>query len=459
MSISISQSTPASTLNLNISKIRLAIPALSQTYQNNPVVYLNGPGGTQVPSCVSEAMANYLLHSNSNIGAPFPASEKTVELMDQARSAMRLFLNAKSNKEISFGLNMTSLTFQFSRVLAQTWKKGDQIILTDLDHDSNISPWVLAAQERGVEVKYWPLDLKTMNLNLKDLEKLLNKNTRLVCFTMASNLLGSVPDLDLIIKTIHQAGALVFLDATHACAHFSINVQQLNCDFLVCSAYKFSGPHLGVLYSKLELLDYLIPKIYHSPYHSQWELGTQNFEALSGLLAILKYKSSMLGPESLSLNKENLENSMTAIFNYEKILIQQFLQGLKNISNISLYGLSLDQLNQLNQLSEDYLDNKKPLRTPTFALRINNKTPQETAEYFAQKGFFTAGGFFHCSRLIKTLGLENQGGIWRVGLAYYNTAQEVDALLNAISDLVKPSSNSSSSSSSKLNLLETSQSL
>lgn len=411
----------------NISKIRSSIPALAQSHQNHPVIYLNGPGGTQVPQCVSEAMSDYLLHSNSNIGAPFPASMKTDELMDQARSAMRLFLNAKENQEISFGLNMTSLTFSFSRILSKTWNPGDHIILTDLDHDSNISPWVLAAQERGVEVKYWPLDKNTMNLNPQDLANLLSQKTRLVCLTMASNLLGSVPDLELIIKTIHQAGALVFLDATHACAHFSMDVQQLNTDFLVCSAYKFSGPHMGILYAKLDLIENIIPEIYHSPYHSQWELGTQNFEALAGLLAILNYKSGMLGVNYLS--RENLKNSMDAIFNYEKFLIKLFLDGLKNISNIKLYGLSLDQL------PEDYLNNSQFLRTPTFALRLNHEKPQETAQYFAQKGVFTAGGYFHCTRLIQTMGLEKLGGIWRVGLAYYNTPEEIERLLNLISQI------------------------
>jgi len=405
----------------NISKIRSSIPALSQIHQKNRVIYFNGPGGTQVPACVPEAMANYLIHTNSNIGAPFPASQKTDELMDQARSAMKLFLNAKDNKEISFGLNMTSLTFNFSRILSKTWNPGDNIILTDLDHDSNVAPWVLAAQERGVEIRFWPLDKITMNLNPKDLENLLDKKTRLVSLTMASNLLGSVPDLDLIIKKIHEMGSLVFLDATHACAHFPIDTQKLNPDFLVCSAYKFSGPHLGVLYTKLDLIENLIPEIYHSPYHSQWELGTQNFEALAGLVAILNYKSGMLGAEGLS--RKNLENSMQAIANYERQLIQYFLKELSFIPEIQLYG------------THDF----NAQRTPTFALRIKNKTPQETAEYFAKRGIFTASGYFHCSRLIQSLGqtfgFENQGGIWRVGLAYYNTQEEIDVLLNYLSDL------------------------
>ena len=411
----------------NLNKIRQAIPALSQIHHQQPVAYFNGPGGTQVPRCVPEAMSHYLFETNSNLGAPFPASQRTAEIMEEARRAVAAFFHAKDWREISFGLNMTSVVFQFSRALANTWKPGDNIILTELEHDSNLSPWILAAQEKGVEIRYWPIELNNITLNLEDLAPLLDARTRLVAMTMASNLVGSIVDVALATRMAKQVGANVFIDATHACAHMPIDVQAMGCDFMACSGYKFSGPHVGIFYGRQESMQEV--PAYKTPYAadnnpSKWELGTQNFESLAGLSAILKYKAKMVGDGALTT--ENLHAAMQAIYDYERQLISRFLTGLNTnslLSNFDRYGLfSLEDLHK---------------RTPTFALSIKHQSPNETAHLLAQEGLFTAGGSFHCSGLVQRMGREKAGGVLRIGFAYYTTEEEIDRLLDAMARCVR----------------------
>ncbi len=404
----------------NLIKIRQAIPALLQTHHCHPVIYLNGPGGTQVPRCVPEAMSHYLLETNSNLGAPFSASIKTGKIMEEARRAAAAFFNARDWREISFGQNMTSVVFNFSRALSNTWQPGDNIILTELDHDSNVSPWVMAAREKGVEIRYWPVNLEGMTLDLEDLEPLLDSRTRLLAVTMASNLVGSIINIKEAVRIAKQVEAHVFIDVTHACAHLSIDVQELGCDSMACSAYKFSGPHLGILYGRLEVMQ-LIPayKVPHAAdlCPSKWEQGTQNFEALAGLVAILKYKAGMAGNGDLTT--ANLHAAMQMIFNYERKLIQRFLEGLSSFPALAEW----DRYGLFN------VGTDVNARTPTFSFRIPGQTPEETTRWFAEEGVFTASGHFHCSGVINKLGLDELGGVWRLGFAYYTTIEEIDRLL------------------------------
>lgn len=403
-------------MTYDIKAIRSHIPALSQTLNDQPVVYLNGPGGTQVPQCVAQAMSDYLLHSNSNLGGPFSASIDTAELYDDAHKAAAAFINAPDWREISFGANMTTLTFAFSRCLSKTWPNSGNIILTELEHDANIAPWLLAAEDHGLEVRYWPVNLDTFKLELDDLENLIDDNTVFLSMTLANNLIGSHVDAKGATAIAKKHGIEVFVDATHACAHIPIDVQDIDCDYLACSAYKFSGPHIGMLFGKLALREKLMPyKLPLAPNVCpyKWELGTQNFEGLAGLIAILKYKAAIVGGE---LNTQDLHAAMRLIGEYELTLINAFTEGLNTKSNISWYGIK----------------DEPTARTATFGLRVDGESPADTSKRLAEQGFFTSAGSFYCQGLLKRLGFLENGGLCRVGFAYYNTLEEVERLLNIL---------------------------
>lgn len=400
-------------MGYDIQKIRASIPALSQTHNDQPVVYLNGPGGTQMPECVPNAMRDYMLNSNSNLGGPFAASIDTGELYDQAHKVAAAFVNAPDWREISFGANMTTLTFAFSRCLSKTWPTGANIVLTELEHDANVAPWLLAAQDHGLEVRYWPVNLDTYKLELEDLEKLIDDQTVFLATTMANNLIGSHVDVKGACAIAKANDMEVFVDATHACAHMPIDVQDIGCDYLACSAYKFSGPHVGILYGKLALREKLMP--YKLPLAPdvcpyKWELGTQNFEGLAGLIAILEYKSKIAGNE---FSTANIHQAMRMIGEYELQLTEAFTEGLNAQSHIDWFGIQ-DDVTQ---------------RTATFGLRVKGEAPAETSKRLAQKGFYTSAGSFYCQGLLKRLGFLEDGGLCRVGFAYYNTLEEVERLL------------------------------
>ena len=439
-------------INYPLEKFRHSIPALNVSLKIDSghksdrclstSVFLNGPGGTQVPACVPAAMREYLLKTNSNVGAPFAESIQTECLVAEARSAMAAFFNAEYPEEIFFGQNMSSVTFLLSDLLSQTWQAGDQIILSELDHDSNIKPWVFAARKRGVEVKYWPVNLCTMSLDFEDLLPMITSKTKLISVTMASNLLGSMVDVSelkaLLKKSYENLNIQIFIDATHASAHMPVDVRKIDCDFLACSAYKFSGPHLGVLYVKKniqkDLKDFLY-KNFNSVSNGSnsefslelnLETGTLNFEALAGLLAILKYKGSMFSTVEKALTTESLHRTMTAIFNYERDLIKLFLKGLSSQVLKNFTCLGWVDLNHPKTLCS---------RTPTFALMHKKFQSDQLARYFSSRGLLTASGQFHCSLLAKKLGLENSEGVWRIGFAYYTSKEEIEKLLNVMADI------------------------
>lgn len=404
--------------SLNMDAIRASIPALKREHNGEPVVYLNGPGGTQMPRVVVDAVSDYLLNWNANLGGPFVTSEKTTEIMWEARAAMAAFVNAANPGEISFGGNMTSVTFAFSRALANQWQAGDNIIITELEHEANVSPWIRAAQDKGVEIRVWPIEPETVTLDPKRLDDLLDDKTRLVAVTMASNLVGSHVDVKAATEKAHAAGADCFVDATHAAAHIPIDVQVLGCDYLVCSAYKFSGPHVGIIYGKLAKMEAIapykvIPVADVQP--SRWETGTQNFEGLAGLLAVLKYKAHLA--DDAPVSTQSLHEAMRRIQSYEMTLNQHFLEGIAQLPQVTLYGLSDSA--SCHQ------------RTPTFALRVEGESPADSAKRLADKGLFAGAGHFYVTGVTKRLGLHPEG-ILRLGFAYYNTLAEVDRLLASL---------------------------
>lgn len=400
-----------------IQKIRQSIPALERQHQGKPVIYLNGPGGTQIPRVVVDAVSDYLLNWNANLGGPFITSEKTTEILQNTREAMACYINANWD-EISFGGNMTSLTFAFSRSLANQWQAGDNIIVTELEHESNVSPWIRAAEERGVEIRVWPVDSETVTLDVNRLDDLLDEKTKLVAVTMASNLVGSHVDVKAAAIKTHAAGADIFVDATHAAAHLSIDVQDIDCDYLVCSAYKFSAPHVGILFGKKAKMETLQPyKVMPvaDVQPSRWETGTQNFEGLAGLLALLQYKSHLAGDAQMSV--QAFKNTMGMIRNYETELNQHFIAGLRELKHVQLYGLQSDD--SMNQ------------RTPTFAIRIDGEAPMDSAKRLAEAGMFAGAGHFYVTGVTKRLNLHPEG-ILRLGFAYYNSLEEVERLLDTL---------------------------
>jgi cysteine desulfurase family protein (TIGR01976 family) len=319
-----------------------------------------------------------------------------------------------------FGQNMTSLTFALSRSLARTWLADSEIIVTSLDHDANIAPWRLAAAERGARVKTWEVRKQTCSLDLGDLQPLVNKRTALIAVTLASNASGSLVDVRGVAELAKSVQAKVFVDAVHFAPHGRIDVQSLDCDFLTCSAYKFFGPHIGVLWGRKELLSHLEsfkvrPAANEPP--GKWETGTQSFENIAGTLGALGYMRDLAN----AVNKTSLADAMELIRNYEYTLSGHFLAGVARIPRINLYGIA-DPLKAMQ-------------RTPTFALRVEGAPPDLVAQKLGNQGIFVWSGDFYAVDLIKRLGFDESGGVVRVGFVHYNTANEVDRVLEALEEV------------------------
>jgi cysteine desulfurase family protein (TIGR01976 family) len=410
---------------LNLQWIRDQFPALAQDINGQPALFLDGPGGTQVPGTVIEAMSDYLIQSNANAHGAFATSVRTDQLIDSARQAIADFLGCTGD-EIVFGPNMTTLAFAVSRAIGRDLQPGDEIIVTKLDHYANVSPW-RALEEQGVVVRAVDIHLEDCTLNLAHLEQLLNERTRLVAVGYASNATGTINDVARVVQLTHQAGALVFVDAVHYAPHAAIDVRALDCDFLTCSTYKFFGPHLGILYAKREHLERLRPyKVEPAPEEvpSRWETGTQNYEGLAGLVATIAYLSQLgyqVMPQATS-RRAALCAAMTAIQSYEQELTRQLIPGLLQIPGVKVYGITEAD--------------RFPWRTPTVGMRLYGYSPRHVAEKLGDRGIFTWNGNFYALGLTEALGLEASGGLLRIGLVHYNTAEEVERLLTAIKELL-----------------------
>ncbi|MGD2078501.1 MAG: cysteine desulfurase-like protein, partial [Chloroflexota bacterium] len=413
--------------------LRAQYPSLAQQVQDQPAVFFDGPGGTQTPQRVIDAMRDYLARDNSNLGGAFATSQRTVQMVSEARQAMADFLNARHPEEIVFGQNMTSLTFAASRAIARTWSPGDEIIVTYLDHDANITPWVMAAAERNVTVRWLDIQTEDCTLDFQRLAALLNEKTRLVAVTHASNAVGTIVDVGRVTTMAHRVGALVYVDAVHYSPHNPLDVQATDCDFLACSAYKFFGPHTGILYGKYDLLDGLTAyKVRPAPSKppGKWETGTQSFESLAGVKAAIVYLEEIgrtlddgasTPQPGVSGRRLRLKTAMEAIKEYEAGLSQHFLNQATSVPGLRVYGIT-----DLERLEE---------RAPTFAISLAGHTPRQVAEYLGQQGIFVWDGHYYAVAVMEQLGTLDQGGLVRVGFVHYNTVEEIDRLIDALTAL------------------------
>jgi cysteine desulfurase family protein (TIGR01976 family) len=412
------------TAALDLGWVRSQFPSLVQTVNGHPATFLDGPGGTQVPERVIDAISDYLKRDNANTGGAYATSCHTDALIAGARSAMADFLGCNPD-EIVFGPNMTSLTFAISRSIGRELGPGDEIVLTHLDHDANVSPW-RALEERGVTVRMVEIHEEDCTLDMDDLARKITDRTKLVAVGYASNAVGTINDVAEIVRLAHQRGAMAYIDAVHYAPHGPIDVRALDCDFLVCSTYKFFGPHMGVLHGKREHLKRLDPfkvRANTNTIPNRWEWGTLNHECIAGITACVDYLAD-LGRQvkaSASTRRAAVLAAYDAIGKHERGLMESLICGLLAIPGLKLYGIS---------------DPKRfDRRCPTIAVRIKGHTPLELASQLGERGFFTWDGNYYALNLTERLDVEKDGGFLRIGLAHYNTAEEVERLLAALRDI------------------------
>ena len=414
-------------MTLDLSAIRSQFPGL-----NRPDVFFDNPGGTQIAKPSLDRINRYLIESNANHEGAFATSIASDAVLDEAHRAMADFYNAASPEEIVFGNNMTTLTLHISRSLSREWKEGDEIVVTRLDHDANVTPWVLTAQDRGVKVNWVDFDVEDGTLKLDDLEKALERKPRLLAVGYASNSLGTINPVAKIIKMAHDAGTMVYVDAVQYAPHGPIDVQKLDCDFLISSAYKFFGTHSGILYGRQDLLEKLFaykvrPATNKLP--GKFETGTQNHEGIAGVLGAIEYFEWVgrefgagfvegLKEEGYQGRRLELKKAMTAIRAYEFELGRALLAALESVPGLRIYGLA-DVLRL-----EDRVD--------TFSFRLEGMHPRVVAEKLAEQGIFVWDGNYYAINVTERLGLEDNGGMVRVGAAHYNTLEEVARLKDAL---------------------------
>jgi cysteine desulfurase family protein (TIGR01976 family) len=402
--------------------IRQSFPALARQYHGQPLVYLDGPAGSQVPASVARMVADHLLHHNANHGGSFITSRENDAMLAQAQQACADLIGCDDPETIIFGANMTTLTLAFSRALARTWQPGDAVVVTQLDHDANYTPWVLAARDAGAEVRVCPVDPRDCTLDLDALARLLTPRTRLVAVTAASNAVGTLTPLPQIAQLAHAVGAQVFVDAVHLAPHRLIDVQAFGCDYLVASAYKFFGPHVGVLWGRRELLESLRPyKVRPAPEQlpDRWMTGTQNFACIAGTLAAIDYLAELgrrLAPAAAT-RRAALVAAFAAISDYERWLGAELLAGLGQLPDVRVLGITdparFDQ------------------RVPTVSFTHARLAPREVARRLAAAGINVWSGNYYALPLTESLGLEPAGMV-RVGLLHYNTPDEVHRLLDTL---------------------------
>lgn len=399
-------------------EIRRHFPALGRRWAGQPVAYFDGPGGTQVPRQVVGTMTDYLYHHNANTHWEYPTSAETDAAILAARGALADFLGATPT-EIVFGANMTTLTFHLARALGRRWAPGDEVVTTELDHHANIAPWRALEREVGIVVRTARMCTETGQLDWDDLERQIGPRTRLLAIGAASNALGTVNDVRRATELAHAAGALVFVDAVHHAAHAPIDVREIGCDFLACSAYKFYGPHIGVLYGRRDRLEELDPpRLEPAPDEvpERFETGTQNHEGIAGAAAAVDFLASLHDDDRLG-RRERLRRSMAAIHARGTEMATRLWEGLAGIERVRLYGPAPDQP-----------------RTPTVAFTIQGLGSDEVVRRLAERALFATHGDFYAATVVERLGLRPDGLV-RVGCACYTTDEELDRLIDAVRDL------------------------
>jgi cysteine desulfurase family protein (TIGR01976 family) len=410
---------------LDLGSIRSQYPSLSQTVNGHPAVFLDGPGGTQVPQRVIDAISEYLRFSNANTNGAYATSQRTNAVIDGARAAMADLFNSDP-EEVVFGPNMTTLTYAVSRAMGRELKAGDEILLTHLDHDANVSTWA-ALQELGVKVERVEIHERDCTLDMEDLARKITPRTKLVAVGYASNAVGTINDVRQVVRLAHAQGALAYIDAVHYTPHGPIDVRALDCDFLVCSSYKFFGPHMGILYGKPEHLQRLRPyklRANSDAVPLRWEWGTLNHECIAGITACVDYLADVgrAVDSAAGTRREALLAAYGAIQRYERTLAEALIHGLLSIPGLKLYGIG---------------DEKRfGQRCPTVAVRIEGHTPLALATRLGELGFFTWDGNYYALSLTERLNVENAGGFLRIGLVHYNTAEEIERLLKALRGIV-----------------------
>ncbi|HLJ97599.1 MAG TPA: cysteine desulfurase-like protein [Gemmataceae bacterium] len=417
---------------LDVTSLRQQFPALHCRRGGRIPIFLDGPGGTQVPQRVVDAMVHYLTTCNANHGGAFATSQESDRIVASAHEAMADLLNAPSPNEIVFGANMTTLTLHLSRALGRLLGAGDEIVVTRLDHDANVAPWTLLGRDTGAIVHTVDIHPEDCTLDLEDLRRRLSPRTRLVAVGCASNAAGTINDVRAITSWAHEVGAWVFLDAVHYAPHAPIDVQKWGCDFLACSAYKFFGPHVGVLWGKRELLEELPAyKLRPAPdsLPDRWMTGTQNHEGLAGVAAAVEYlvevgvrhPAHRASFPALSGRRLDLHAGLAAIQEYEAGLSNQLLEGLEERPRFTVWGMR-----DRHRLAQ---------RTPTIALTMDEQRAEQIAQHLAARQIYVWSGNMYALGLTERLHLEHRGGFVRIGLVHYNTFEEVDALLAALDEL------------------------
>ena len=411
---------------LDLAWVRSQFPALAQEVNGRPAVFFDGPGGTQVCQGVIDAISDYLMHSNANIHGAFATSARSDHVIAEARQSMADFLGCDAD-ELVFGANMTSLTFAISRSIGRELQPGDEIVLTRLDHDANVAPWK-ALEERGVIIKMADVDIEDCSLDMEDMRRQITPRTKLVAVGFASNAVGTINDVAEVVRMAHAVGALCYVDAVHYAPHGPIDVRALDCDFLACSPYKFFAPHAGTLYGKREHLQRLTPykvRPASDELPTRWETGTQNHEVMAGVSAAIEYLAAF-GRHHLESPPTQrpalLRAALEYIQQYERSLSEHLIAGLLKIPGLSFYGIREPE--------------RYARRTPTVAIRIAGFTPRQLAERLGEQGIFVWDGNYYAVNLTERLGVEQDGGMLRIGLVHYNTVEEIDRLLATLRKII-----------------------
>ncbi|HEY9283423.1 MAG TPA: cysteine desulfurase-like protein [Pyrinomonadaceae bacterium] len=402
---------------LGVAEIRSHFPALARTHDGQPVAYFDGPGGTQVPRAVADAVVDYLYHHNANTHWEYPTSAETDRALEDARTALADFLNA-APAEIAFGANMTALTLHLSRALGRTFKAGDAVVVTELDHHANSDPWREMARDRSLRVRTVPMIAETGQLDWDDFSRALEEGPRLVALGAASNALGTINDVRAATRKARAAGALVFIDAVHYVPHALADVRDVACDFLACSAYKFNGPHVGILYGRRDLLRSLdFPRLRPAPDYApeRAESGTLNHEGIVGAAAAVDFLASLAGPDGT--RRERLARAFAELHARSCALTERLWRGLSEIEGVRLYGPPPGSP-----------------RTPTVAFTVDGVASSEVARRLAARGVFVSHGDFYALTVVERLGLLPEGLV-RAGCAVYTTDEEVSRLLAGVASI------------------------
>lgn len=413
--------------------VRARFPALAIRDDGRRRIYFDNPAGTQVPESVAAAMTECLLGKNANVGGYFRSSADAGAVVDAARSAMADFLNAKSDDEIVFGQNMTTLTFHVSRSIGRLFEPGDEIVVSRMDHDANVWPWVMMARQHGLEVRWLPFDTTTCEFAPDAIDRVLTERTRLVCVGGASNLTGTINDVRSICAKSRQAGALTYVDAVQSAPHVPTDVQDIGCDFLACSSYKFFGPHQGILWGRSDVLDRLEPWKVRPASDSgpeRFETGTQSHEGFAGITAAVDYFASIgqcHGAKDggrwsrLEGRRRDVHAALDALFEYELTLAERLVRGLAALPGVTIRGI----------VAADAMKR----RVPTVSFTHDRLSPDRIASHLAAENIFVWSGHNYAVELAGALGLLESGGVVRVGPVHYNTHEEIDEMLAVLGGL------------------------